>query len=365
MKRAILVFVLACGGAPGPNVTAVTPVAAPAAREEPDAPRVSVAGDAVLVDGVAAGDVREALAEKKPRRIDALFDAMKQKRERWKAAHPGQPFPGHVWLSFPPGADAAVVKSVFQTCAFAGFPNGRFVVPDTPGRVLDIDAHVPGPGREPEVLEDDVVLHVVLAARGAKLVWRRGGLDVSSEEVSSSSALAGRVAATWKTTGGHRDASDAKLDQAVLYADTDVDYARIVEALIAIAGATRELRLGGSVERVPALNVTFAIAPSPAPPGPLLRRIPAEQIRAAIQEHRETLQGCHLRAGKKQPALRGTLVVSFRIETDGKARDVTTAEGTTITDPAMIACVVHAFESITFPKEGRTTVTYPLKFGGD
>ena len=61
-------------------------------------------------------------------RIDELFNILKSKRELWKQTHPGKEFPGVVVLQVDQDVQAVVVKSVFQTAAFAGFPNVSFMV---------------------------------------------------------------------------------------------------------------------------------------------------------------------------------------------------------------------------------------------
>jgi hypothetical protein len=74
-------------------------VAVPGAQNALDgevegAPVISVVGDDVRVDGERVGDVRVIESSGRMQRIDGLFDAMKARREAWKQAHPGEPFPG-------------------------------------------------------------------------------------------------------------------------------------------------------------------------------------------------------------------------------------------------------------------------------
>jgi biopolymer transport protein ExbD len=93
-----------------------------------DAPMVAVNGSEVLVDGSAAGNTRAIEEGKRMQRIDELFNILKAKREVWKQLHPGKDFPGVVVLQVDQDVQAVVVKSVFQTAAFAGFPNVSFMV---------------------------------------------------------------------------------------------------------------------------------------------------------------------------------------------------------------------------------------------
>ena len=97
-----------------------------------DAPMVAVTGSQILVDGVPAGNTRAIEDSKRLQRIDELFNVLKGKREVWKQLHPGKDFPGVVVLQIDQDVTAVVVKSVFQTSAFAGYPNVSFMVNSLP-----------------------------------------------------------------------------------------------------------------------------------------------------------------------------------------------------------------------------------------
>jgi biopolymer transport protein ExbD len=97
-----------------------------------DAPLVAVAGSQVLVDGSPAGNTRAIEDSKRMQRVDELFNILKSKRELWKQTHPGRDFPGVVVLQVDQDVTAVVVKSVFQTSAFAGYPNVSFMVNSIP-----------------------------------------------------------------------------------------------------------------------------------------------------------------------------------------------------------------------------------------
>jgi biopolymer transport protein ExbD len=97
-----------------------------------DAPMVAVTGSLILVDGSPAGNTRSIEDNKQLRRIDELFNVLKGKREVWKQLHPGKEFPGVVVLQIDQDVQAIVVKSVFQTSAFAGYPNVSFMVGNLP-----------------------------------------------------------------------------------------------------------------------------------------------------------------------------------------------------------------------------------------
>jgi len=97
-----------------------------------DAPLVAVTDSLVLVDGNAAGNTRDIEESKNLRRIDELHNVLKGKREVWKQLHPQKEFPGVVVLQIDQNVKAVVVKSVFQTAAFAGYPNVSFMVGGIP-----------------------------------------------------------------------------------------------------------------------------------------------------------------------------------------------------------------------------------------
>jgi hypothetical protein len=97
-----------------------------------EAPMVAITGSQILVDGNPAGNTRAIEDSKRLQRIDELFNILKGKREVWKQLHPGKDFPGVVVLQIDQDVQAVVVKSVFQTSAFAGYPNVSFMVGNIP-----------------------------------------------------------------------------------------------------------------------------------------------------------------------------------------------------------------------------------------
>jgi biopolymer transport protein ExbD len=97
-----------------------------------DAPMVAVVGSQILVDGSPSGNTRTVEESDRMQRIDELFNILKAKRELWKQTHPNKDFPGVVMLQIDQNIKAVIVKSVFQTAAFAGFPNVSFMVNNLP-----------------------------------------------------------------------------------------------------------------------------------------------------------------------------------------------------------------------------------------
>jgi biopolymer transport protein ExbD len=99
-----------------------------------DAPMIAVNGSMILVDGTPAGSTRAIEEAGRMQRIDELFNILKSKRELWKAVQggSGKAFPGVCVLQVDQAVQALVVKSVFQTAAFAGYPNVSFMVGQLP-----------------------------------------------------------------------------------------------------------------------------------------------------------------------------------------------------------------------------------------
>jgi biopolymer transport protein ExbD len=97
-----------------------------------DAPMVAVNGNQILVDGALAGSTRAIEELGRLQKIDELFNLLKAKRELWKTVQPNKPFPGVAILQVDSEVPALVVKSVFQTAAFAGYPNVSFMVGKIP-----------------------------------------------------------------------------------------------------------------------------------------------------------------------------------------------------------------------------------------
>ena len=93
-----------------------------------DAPMIAVNGNQILVDGQLAGSTRAIEELGRLQKLDELFNMMKNKRELWKQLQPTKPFPGVCVLQVDENVPALVVKSVFQTAAFAGYPNVSFMV---------------------------------------------------------------------------------------------------------------------------------------------------------------------------------------------------------------------------------------------
>jgi hypothetical protein len=111
-------------------------------------PHITVDASHVVVDGVEVANVSHIEALGRPQRVDGVFRAMTALRLRAQAEHPSVPYHGRVTYWIDNRVSAVVVKSVFQTAAFAGSPYGYFAVrrPDGSGFArLAALARVPGP----------------------------------------------------------------------------------------------------------------------------------------------------------------------------------------------------------------------------
>jgi biopolymer transport protein ExbD len=93
-----------------------------------EAPVVAVNGNQVLVDGQLAGSTRAIEEVGRLQKVDQLFEILRRKRELWESFHPNKRFPGVAILQIDQAVPALVVKSVFQTAAFAGYPQVSFMV---------------------------------------------------------------------------------------------------------------------------------------------------------------------------------------------------------------------------------------------
>jgi biopolymer transport protein ExbD len=144
---------------------------------------------------------------------------------------------------------------------------------------INADAQVPGPPR-PDVEETktdpEKILHVEMRSpEKFTLIWKAGAQVVNSIEVVRKDDvkeekgkklvrypdLATKIEDEWKTTGSHRDASDKKLDQAVLHTDNETQYMYLIGVIDAIYATHRKFtdQRSGKTDDVPAFNVTFAV----------------------------------------------------------------------------------------------------------
>jgi biopolymer transport protein ExbD len=144
---------------------------------------------------------------------------------------------------------------------------------------INADAQVPGPPRpdqEQEKIDPEKILHIEMRTpEKFTLIWKAGAQVVQSTEVPRKDDLkedkgkklvrypdlAVMIEDQWKTSGSHREASDKKLDQAVLHTDNETQYVYLIGVIDAIYNTHRKFtdQRSGKTEDVPAFNVTFAV----------------------------------------------------------------------------------------------------------
>jgi len=140
---------------------------------------------------------------------------------------------------------------------------------------MNADAQVPGPPNPEKELNPqppDKMLHVEMRAEDKfTLIWKQGPTVVNSIDVPKHAVeinegnvntirypdLATKINEEWKANGSHRDASDKKIDQAVLHTDNKTLFKEIVAVIDAIYTPKRDF--GGASKQLPAFNVTFSV----------------------------------------------------------------------------------------------------------
>lgn len=126
----IVLFLLASFSASGelPIDKSITLPSAENVEDMKEAPLVAITGTQILVDGHPAGSVRAIEDANRLQKVEQLFDILKAKRELWTQTQPNKPFHGICILQVDLKVSALIVKSVFQTAAYAGYPNVSFMV---------------------------------------------------------------------------------------------------------------------------------------------------------------------------------------------------------------------------------------------
>jgi hypothetical protein len=233
-------------------------------------PVIAVAGHDVTLDGETVADLAPILSSGHMLKLDAEFSALRTRRDAWKSAHPGEPLPGLVVFRFDARLPVAAVKSVIQTAAFAAYPSGYLAVVDPKGeeRLLPVDAIVPDlrPQAAAEAAQE-TVLQVDVDPRNVTLTWTRGALSCHRGEPLSTpvelprerSDVAAAVGTAWNASGAHRAPADERLDHAIIHADDNVDYERLVSVVDAIAATKRPASSSNTAETVPAFLVSLAV----------------------------------------------------------------------------------------------------------
>lgn len=142
---------------------------------------------------------------------------------------------------------------------------------------VNANANVPGPPNPDNPVQDvnpELWLHVTVQEDQFVLAWKRGSVVESDLKVPKRpivvnagtateqikyEELADRIKTEWEARGSHRDAGDAKIDQAVLHTDNRTPFKELIAVIDAIYRPKRAFPGGKAGETFPALNVTFSM----------------------------------------------------------------------------------------------------------
>ncbi len=141
---------------------------------------------------------------------------------------------------------------------------------------INADAQVPGPpdpNKELTPQTPEKVLNLHVGDSEFALVWKQGATVVSEVKIPKTTQevggeakivrypeLAKKIEEEWKQQGGHRDPTDRKLDQCILFSDNRTPFKEIVAVLDALYAPKREMKFpDGSTKQVPVFNMTFSV----------------------------------------------------------------------------------------------------------
>jgi biopolymer transport protein ExbD len=141
---------------------------------------------------------------------------------------------------------------------------------------INADAQVPGPPNPNQELvpqTPEKVLNLHIGDSEFSLVWKQGATVVSEIKVPKNPVeiggdikivrypdLAKKIEEEWKTQGGHRDPTDRKLDQCILFSDNRTPFKEIVAVLDALYAPKRDMKFpDGSTKKLPVFNMTFSV----------------------------------------------------------------------------------------------------------
>ena len=105
-------------------------------------PIVVVSGSDVLLGEEKVDSTETVTSARRLQRVDGAFAALKRWHDRWRMAHPRARFPGVAGLRVADDAPLLVVKSVFQTMAYAGFPTILVQSASQPARIVELVARL-------------------------------------------------------------------------------------------------------------------------------------------------------------------------------------------------------------------------------
>ncbi len=137
---------------------------------------------------------------------------------------------------------------------------------------INANAQVPGPPdptTEVTPQTPEKVLNLMIGSDEFTLVWKQGNTVVSEVKVPKPENpgepirypdLAAKIQTEWAAQGGHKDAADPKVDQAILHSDNRVPFKELIAVLDALYATKRErVDAKGKTVKVPAFNMTFSV----------------------------------------------------------------------------------------------------------
>ncbi|MEM9693201.1 MAG: AgmX/PglI C-terminal domain-containing protein [Myxococcota bacterium] len=297
------------------------------------------------------------------RRVDELFEALRSVRAKWKATHPSQVFPGEVQIGVSNETEGVVLKSVFQTCAYAGFPRIELVFGSLNAT---FDAQIPGPPCDASCvpLRHGYTMFALAAAdRVVAKVPQESEVKVRTE------ARAKAVPALLRSLG-----SEADVIRVVAYMEDEARARDFGPRLVAVGAFGKTLPTPSVLSvrdfaDTPDRGERFTMMgrPGESASTPLssvvVGRLAPEIIQATVRANFGALRACYARAQVRDPQLEGRVVIDFTIQPDG-----TVAEARASGDlPASVNdCVQKAIADLVFrspePIGGPVKVTYPIVF---
>ena len=117
-----------------------------------DGPVIALDGTTIKVDGAAVTTLGGTRTLSLLPQLDDLTQALVEKREAWKAAHAGEPFPGLVVTRLPAKTRIRNLRLIVNSAALAGYPHAYHVVRSGDGSTesaIQLSATVPMSGTAP------------------------------------------------------------------------------------------------------------------------------------------------------------------------------------------------------------------------
>ena len=135
---------------------------------------------------------------------------------------------------------------------------------------MNANAQIPGPPSDTPIQPDKLEksLHINMTEAQFVLTWKQGATVISETTLTRPSTepggepdyddLAKKITDEWKLHGSHMNASDKRLDRAVLHTENSVPFKEIVAVMDAIYHTKRDMFLNNQKRKVPVFNMAFA-----------------------------------------------------------------------------------------------------------